>query len=228
MPSFCSWSMRRSTCFSLLLSTPAWSVTWPETPNGCIGEAGPPSRGAGRPQAENDREPAHGWTSEGSVGASSMSHSTHEREGAPLRVPGAVPWVGLRDRRPAVPEGEPVPQPILHRRPAARGRSGGAGDWAVGNPADGNGTSPSPGRCRHQLADLSEGTVDAEGCLVCPWHQSRYDVRTGEMVVRPARLPRVPRAHALARPVWWGAPAGIARLRVRLRHPGPATDVVLE
>ncbi len=40
-------------------------------------------------------------------------------------------------------------------------------------------------RCRHQLADLSEGSIDAEGCLVCPWHQSRYDVRTGEMVEGP-------------------------------------------
>jgi len=27
--------------------------------------------------------------------------------------------------------------------------------------------------------------VDADGCLVCPWHQSRYDVRTGEMVEGP-------------------------------------------
>ena len=27
--------------------------------------------------------------------------------------------------------------------------------------------------------------MDAEGCLVCPWHQSRYDVRTGAMVSGP-------------------------------------------
>jgi nitrite reductase/ring-hydroxylating ferredoxin subunit len=40
-------------------------------------------------------------------------------------------------------------------------------------------------RCRHQLADLAKGTLDADGCLVCPWHQSRYDVRTGEMVEGP-------------------------------------------
>ncbi len=40
-------------------------------------------------------------------------------------------------------------------------------------------------RCRHQLADLSTGTIDADGCLVCPWHQSRYDTRTGEMVSGP-------------------------------------------
>jgi nitrite reductase/ring-hydroxylating ferredoxin subunit len=40
-------------------------------------------------------------------------------------------------------------------------------------------------RCRHQLADLSEGSLDADGCLVCPWHQSRYDVRSGAMVSGP-------------------------------------------
>ena len=40
-------------------------------------------------------------------------------------------------------------------------------------------------RCRHQLADLSKGHVDADGCLVCPWHASRYDVRTGAMVHGP-------------------------------------------
>ncbi len=40
-------------------------------------------------------------------------------------------------------------------------------------------------RCRHQLADLSRGTVDADGCLVCPWHGARYDVRDGRMVQGP-------------------------------------------
>jgi len=40
-------------------------------------------------------------------------------------------------------------------------------------------------RCRHQLADLSRGSIDADGCLVCPWHQSTYDVRTGAMVRGP-------------------------------------------
>jgi nitrite reductase/ring-hydroxylating ferredoxin subunit len=40
-------------------------------------------------------------------------------------------------------------------------------------------------RCRHQLADLSAGSVDADGCLVCPWHGSRYDVRDGRMVDGP-------------------------------------------
>ena len=61
------------------------------------------------------------------------------------------------------------------------------GDWAVGNRRDRGDDRyfAVSRRCRHQLADLSEGSVDADGCLVCPWHQSRYDVRTGEMVEGP-------------------------------------------
>ncbi|MBC2934933.1 Rieske (2Fe-2S) protein [Nocardioides sp. zg-1228] len=58
-----------------------------------------------------------------------------------------------------------------------------AGRWAVGN-RDGELFAVSR-RCRHQLADLAEGRVDADGCLVCPWHQSRYDVTTGVMVEGP-------------------------------------------
>ena len=62
-----------------------------------------------------------------------------------------------------------------------------SGDWAVGNrgTADDDRYFAVSRRCRHQLADLSEGSIDADGCLVCPWHQSRYDVRTGEMVEGP-------------------------------------------
>ncbi len=58
-----------------------------------------------------------------------------------------------------------------------------AGDWAVGNTGDRYFAVSR--RCRHQLADLSEGALDADGCLVCPWHQARYDVRTGEMTEGP-------------------------------------------
>jgi nitrite reductase/ring-hydroxylating ferredoxin subunit len=57
------------------------------------------------------------------------------------------------------------------------------GPWAVGR-SQGEVFAVSR-RCRHQLGDLSQGRVDADGCLVCPWHQSRYDVRTGEMVSGP-------------------------------------------
>jgi nitrite reductase/ring-hydroxylating ferredoxin subunit len=59
-----------------------------------------------------------------------------------------------------------------------------AGEWAVGNRGAERYFAVSR-RCRHQLADLSEGSLDDDGCLVCPWHQSRYDVRTGEMVEGP-------------------------------------------
>ncbi len=59
-----------------------------------------------------------------------------------------------------------------------------AGESAVGNRGDDRYFAVSR-RCRHQLADLSEGGIDADGCLVCPWHQSRYDVETGAMVAGP-------------------------------------------
>ncbi|NEK59101.1 Rieske 2Fe-2S domain-containing protein [Geodermatophilus sabuli] len=74
----------------------------------------------------------------------------------------------------------PDPIPARDLPPGAVRRSG---EWAVGN-RDGRYFAVSR-RCRHQLADLAEGSLDAEGCLVCPWHQSRYDVRTGEMVEGP-------------------------------------------
>jgi nitrite reductase/ring-hydroxylating ferredoxin subunit len=77
-----------------------------------------------------------------------------------------------------------VPQP--DRVPAADLPPGAvrpAGPWAVAH-ADGRFVAVSR-RCRHQFADLAEGTVDAEGCLVCPWHQSRYDLHTGQMVSGP-------------------------------------------
>ena len=72
--------------------------------------------------------------------------------------------------------------------------------------------------CRHQLADLSEGTVDADGCLVCPWHQSRYDVTDGRMVSGPRGLPRLPRPHPglhLARPRLRQGPAAAGPARPR-------------
>ncbi|WP_205695878.1 Rieske 2Fe-2S domain-containing protein [Conexibacter sp. SYSU D00693] len=38
--------------------------------------------------------------------------------------------------------------------------------------------------CRHQFAKLGRGQI-RDGCLECPWHRARYDVRTGEMVSGP-------------------------------------------
>ncbi|UOY00116.1 Rieske (2Fe-2S) protein [Blastococcus sp. PRF04-17] len=103
-----------------------------------------------------------------------------------------------------------------------------AGAWAVGNrgPAGEDRYFAVSRRCRHQLADLSEGTVDADGCLVCPWHQSRYDLRTGEMVEGPKGFlgyhGPTPGYTQLVELV-----GRIARLRVR-RAVRRSDDVVLE
>ena len=67
---------------------------------------------------------------------------------------------------------EPAPGEVRRVGPYAVGVSRGD-PFAVGR------------RCRHQLRDLSDGHVDAEGCLVCPWHGARYDVRDGRMVDGP-------------------------------------------
>jgi nitrite reductase/ring-hydroxylating ferredoxin subunit len=59
----------------------------------------------------------------------------------------------------------------------------GRGIWAVGN-SQGELFAVTR-RCRHLYADLANGTIDSKGCLVCPWHGSRYDVHTGRMVRGP-------------------------------------------
>ena len=59
----------------------------------------------------------------------------------------------------------------------------GAGRYAVGN-ANGELFAVTR-RCRHLYADLANGCVDKDGCLVCPWHGSKYDVKTGRMVRGP-------------------------------------------
>lgn len=47
--------------------------------------------------------------------------------------------------------------------------------------------------CRHLLGDLGKGSLDRNGCLVCPVHGAKYDVHTGRMVRGPqgiyARIP---------------------------------------
>jgi nitrite reductase/ring-hydroxylating ferredoxin subunit len=59
----------------------------------------------------------------------------------------------------------------------------GVGRYAVGN-AEGKLFAVSR-RCRHLGADLANGSIDSNGCLVCPWHGSKYDVETGRMVRGP-------------------------------------------
>ena len=63
------------------------------------------------------------------------------------------------------------------------GKIVGAGGYAVGNA---NETRFAVSRhCRHLRADLAGGSIDDEGCLVCPWHGAKYDVSTGRMVRGP-------------------------------------------
>ncbi len=79
-----------------------------------------------------------------------------------------------------------MPDPAAHRpsnlgpRPGSMTR---VGAWALGR-SEGTDFAVSR-RCRHQLADLSRGRVDSEGCLVCPGHGARYDTIDGRMVTGP-------------------------------------------
>lgn len=66
------------------------------------------------------------------------------------------------------------------------GRVARAGRWTVVN--RGGEYKAVSSRCRHQLADLSKGSVDKDGCLVCPWHGARYDLDSGKMVGGPKGL----------------------------------------
>jgi nitrite reductase/ring-hydroxylating ferredoxin subunit len=63
------------------------------------------------------------------------------------------------------------------------GKVTGVGQYAVGN-ADGKLFAVGR-RCRHLRADLGNGSIDARGELVCPWHHAAYDVSTGRMVRGP-------------------------------------------
>lgn len=65
----------------------------------------------------------------------------------------------------------------------APGTVKGAKRYAVGN-ANGELFAVTR-RCRHLNADLANGSIDEAGCLVCPWHGSKYDVATGKMVRGP-------------------------------------------
>jgi nitrite reductase/ring-hydroxylating ferredoxin subunit len=70
--------------------------------------------------------------------------------------------------------------PVSELKPA---RSVGAGRYAVGKANDEYFAVTRT--CRHMFADLAGGAVDKEGCLICPRHGSRYDVKTGRMVRGP-------------------------------------------
>ncbi len=113
-----------------------------------------------------------------------------ERHG---RRPGPVPRQALT--RPFPTAGMARRRPRVHDEAMRRehevgpsseltpGTVTGAGPYAVGN-AGGELFAVSR-RCRHLGADLATGSLDAEDRLVCPWHRSSYDVRTGRMVRGP-------------------------------------------
>lgn len=42
--------------------------------------------------------------------------------------------------------------------------------------------------CTHQFALLSDGYVE-DGCVECPLHQARFDLRTGQAMCAPATQP---------------------------------------
>jgi len=71
---------------------------------------------------------------------------------------------------------------LVPKADVTKGTVTGVGPYAVGN----NGDYFAVGRrCRHLRADLAGGSIDDDGCLVCPWHQAKYDVQTGRMVRGP-------------------------------------------
>lgn len=79
----------------------------------------------------------------------------------------------------------------------------GSGDYAVGDNGEYFAVSR---KCRHLRADLAEGSIDEDGCLVCPWHQSTYDVKTGRMTRGPqgtfAKIPGLDAAYLALTKVW--------------------------
>jgi nitrite reductase/ring-hydroxylating ferredoxin subunit len=93
----------------------------------------------------------------------------------------------------------------------------GAGRYAVGN-ANGELFAVTR-RCRHLRADLANGSVDREGCLVCPWHGARYDVATGRMTRGPQGLfAKIPGLDAGCRLMTRVPPLGRGTLVEARRH----------
>ena len=85
------------------------------------------------------------------------------------------------------------------------GKVTGVGRWAVGN--TGTEKFAVGRRCRHLRADLGGGSIDDEGCLVCPWHQAKYDVHTGKMVRGPQGIfAKIPGFNAVEKAITTVAP----------------------
>jgi len=67
--------------------------------------------------------------------------------------------------------------------------------------------------CTHRYGPLSEGEL--RGCeVVCPWHNSRFDVRTGKITNGPARVDlRTFRVESRDGKIWVSVEAGAERQR---------------
>jgi nitrite reductase/ring-hydroxylating ferredoxin subunit len=78
------------------------------------------------------------------------------------------------------------PEPSLPEAALPPGAVARAGQWTVAN--RGGDLRAVSSRCRHQLADMSKGSLDKDGCLVCPWHGAKYDLDSGAMVEGPKGL----------------------------------------
>jgi nitrite reductase/ring-hydroxylating ferredoxin subunit len=94
------------------------------------------------------------------------------------------------------------------------GKVTGVGRWAVGNV--GGEYFAVTRRCRHLYADLAHGHIAKDGCLVCPWHGSKYDVKTGRMVRGPQGIfRRIPGLDAFYKALTRVVPLGRGRVIAR-------------
>ncbi len=67
-------------------------------------------------------------------------------------------------------------------------------------------------RCPHLFGPLDRAPIE-DGCVVCPWHGYRFDLRTGQAAEgRPYRLPSAPRVRTGEDGALWLEPAGSRRL----------------
>lgn len=44
--------------------------------------------------------------------------------------------------------------------------------------------------CTHAGGPLDQGRIDSSGCVVCPWHGSKFRIETGEVERGPATVPQ--------------------------------------
>jgi nitrite reductase/ring-hydroxylating ferredoxin subunit len=91
----------------------------------------------------------------------------------------------------------------------------GVGGYAVGNngSADKDHYFAVGRRCRHLGADLANGAIAKDGCLVCPWHGAKYDVSSGRMVRGPQGIfAKVPGLGAVFKGISAVVPLGRAKV----------------